>query len=61
MGAAVESSVAIAVVIIFLCVQFPGAKLNWWGNDVWKNTYDNDYKKFYKLEKGQTFGPNKWW
>lgn len=46
MGAAVESGVAIAVVIIFLCVQFPGAELNWWGNNVWKNTYDHNYKSF---------------
>lgn len=61
MGAAVESGVAIAVVIIFLCVQFPGAELNWWGNNVWKNTYDHNYKKFYTLEEGQTFGHTKWW
>ncbi|SCU97646.1 LAMI_0F10814g1_1 [Lachancea mirantina] len=60
-GAGVESGVAISVVIIFLCVQYPGGKLNWWGNSVWQNTYDNDYKKYYVLKKGETFGYDKWW
>lgn len=61
MGAGVESGVAIAVVIIFLCVQYPGGKLSWWGNNVWKNTYDYDYKKYYTVKKGETFGYDKWW
>ncbi|KAH3902539.1 oligopeptide transporter OPT1 SCDLUD_000118 [Saccharomycodes ludwigii] len=61
LGSGVESGVAIAVVVIFLCVQYPGGKLNWWGNEVWKNTYDNDYKKYYTLKEGETFGYNKWW
>ncbi|AJR61620.1 ASG_G0027790.mRNA.1.CDS.1 [Saccharomyces cerevisiae] len=61
MGAGVEAGVAISVVIIFLCVQYPGGKLSWWGNNVWKRTYDNDYKKFYTLKKGETFGYDKWW
>ena len=61
MGAAVETGVAIAVVVIFLCVQYPGGKLNWWGNTVAKNTYDGMSKKYYTLKKGETFGPKKWW
>lgn len=61
MGAGVEAGVAISVVIIFLCVQYPGGTLNWWGNNVYKNTYDHKYKKFYTLEKGQTFGYKTWW
>ncbi|SMN20085.1 similar to Saccharomyces cerevisiae YJL212C OPT1 Proton-coupled oligopeptide transporter of the plasma membrane [Maudiozyma saulgeensis] len=61
MGAGVEAGVAIAVVVIFLCVQYPGGKLNWWGNSVYKNTYDYKYKKFYTLEKGEKFGYQNWW
>lgn len=61
MGAAVETGVAIAVVVIFLCVQYPGGKLNWWGNTVAKNTYDGMSKKYYTLKKGEKFGPKKWW
>lgn len=61
MGAGVEAGVAIAVVIIFLCVQFPGGTLEWWGNRVWQKTYDYESKKFYTLEAGKTFGYSTWW
>lgn len=61
MGAGVETGVALAVVIIFLCVQYPGGKLSWWGNTVWKTTYDYAYKKYYTLKTGETFGYDKWW
>ncbi|CCK71289.1 oligopeptide transporter OPT1 KNAG_0G02310 [Huiozyma naganishii CBS 8797] len=61
MGAAVETGVAIAVVIIFLCVQYPAGNIKWWGNTVWKNTYDGKYKTYYTLKKNETFGPQKWW
>lgn len=61
MGAGVEAGVAISMVIIFLCVQYPGGKLNWWGNNVYKNTYDHKYKKFYTLKKGEKFGYDNWW
>jgi OPT family small oligopeptide transporter len=61
LGAAIESSVALAVVIIFLCVQYPGGVLNWWGNSVYKNTIDYEGTPFYTLKEGETFGPKKWW
>lgn len=61
MGAGVETGVAIAVVVIFLCVSYPGGKLNWWGNSVYKNTSDYEYRKFYTVKKGETFGYDKWW
>lgn len=60
-GAGVETGVAIAVVIIFLCVQFPGGHLNWWGNSVYKNTGDLKSQKYYTVKKGETFGYDKWW
>lgn len=61
LGAAVESGVAFATVIIFLCVSYPGGSLTWWGNTVYKNTYDWKSKPYYKLKTGDTFGPEKWW
>ncbi|SCU89503.1 LANO_0D05204g1_1 [Lachancea nothofagi CBS 11611] len=61
MGAGVETGVALAVVIIFLAVQYPGGSLSWWGNSVYKNTYDHAYKKYYTLKSGETFGYDKWW
>ncbi|CCH44459.1 Oligopeptide transporter [Wickerhamomyces ciferrii] len=61
MGAGVETGVAISVVVIFLCAQYPGGKLSWWGNEVYKNTIDLKGSTYYKLPEGQTFGPDKWW
>lgn len=61
LGAAVEAGVAVATVIIFLCVTYPGGSLTWWGNTVYKNTLDMKSKAFYKLADGETFGPSKWW
>lgn len=61
MGAAVETGVALSVVVIFLCVQYPGGKLDWWGNSVYKNTIDYQGTPYYTLPEGETFGPKKWW
>ncbi|CEP60871.1 oligopeptide transporter OPT1 LALA0_S02e01530g [Lachancea lanzarotensis] len=61
MGAGVEAGVAIAVVIIFLAVQYPGGKLNWWGNTVHQKTYDHAYKTYYVVKTGEKFGYDKWW
>lgn len=60
LSAAIDSGVAISAVIIFLCVAYPAGALSWWGNNVYKNTYDDDYKAFYTLAKGETFGPKTW-
>lgn len=61
MGAAVETGVAVAVVIVFLCVQYPGGTLKWWGNTVYRDTIDFKGTPYYTLGKGETFGPDKWW
>lgn len=60
LSAGLDSGVAIATVIIFLCVTYPGGSLTWWGNTVWRNTLDANSTTFYKLAKGQTFGPTTW-
>lgn len=60
LSAGLDSGVAIASVIIFLCVTYPGAKLEWWGNTVWKKTLDYNSTRFYDLSQGETFGPTSW-
>ena len=40
LSAALDSSVAISAIVIFFCVVFPGAELNWWGNTVNSGTID---------------------
>ena len=60
LSAGLDSGVAIATVLIFLCVTYPGGKLEWWGNTVWKNTRDYKYSGYYTLAEGETFGPKTW-
>jgi len=59
LSAALDSGVAIGLIIIFFCLQLPngGFNLNWWGNTVWQNTADSNGVTFLKLADGQTFGP----
>jgi len=59
LSAALDSGVAIGVILIFFCLQFPrgGVTLNWWGNTVWQNTADSNGVPFMTLAEGQTFGP----
>lgn len=59
-SAGFDAGVAISAVIIFLCVTYPGGKLNWWGNTVFNNTADANYRKFYTVKPGETFGPSTW-
>lgn len=59
-SAAFDAGVAISAVIIFLCVTYPGGELTWWGNTVYKKTADYEAAPFYKLAKGDTFGPSTW-
>lgn len=59
-SAGFDAGVAISAVIIFLCVTYPGGKLNWWGNTVYRKTKDFEGVPYYNLPKGETFGPEKW-
>ncbi|GMM38051.1 oligopeptide transporter [Saccharomycopsis crataegensis] len=60
MGAAVEAGVAVATVVIFLCITYPGVTLTWWGNQVYKDTLDWKSKPYYTVKSGETFGPSSW-
>lgn len=59
-AAGFDAGVAIAALLIFLCVTYPGGKLIWWGNTVYRNTKDFKGAPFYTLKKGETFGPDEW-
>jgi len=60
LSAALDSGVALAVVVIFFALQLPGINVNWWGNTVWQNTLDAMGAPFYTLAPGETFGPTTW-
>lgn len=60
LSAGLDSGVAIATVLIFLCVTYPGGKLSWWGNNVWRHTLDYNATTYYTLAHGETFGPKTW-
>ncbi|TFK71414.1 OPT oligopeptide transporter [Pluteus cervinus] len=67
LSAALDSGVAMAVVIIFFCLQYPqngtiGATTvaSWWGNTVPFETADALGTPMYQLADGETFGPSTW-
>jgi len=62
LSAALDSGLAISLIVIYFTVQFPkgGFNVNWWGNTVWLNTADALGLPFYTLAENQTFGPTTW-
>lgn len=67
LSAALDSGVAVAIVVIFFALQFPkngaignGSFRSWWGNTVYMNTDDWDGTPFLAMPKGQRFGPKEW-
>lgn len=68
LSAALDSGVAISVVLIFFCLQYPKngtIGLNniqaWWGNNVFYNTADYLGTPLKTLARGQAaFGPSRW-
>nr|AGA20376.1 oligopeptide transporter 5 [Phanerodontia chrysosporium] len=67
LSAALDSGVAISVIVIFFCLQFPQNGTiglttiqSWWGNTVSFNTADGLKSPLWSLPKGETFGPRTW-
>ncbi|KAJ5160997.1 hypothetical protein N7492_006389 [Penicillium capsulatum] len=60
LSSAMDSSVSIAGVLIFLTVFFTGASknFNWWGTEVYKNTCDWNGCPHLSLPEGGKFGVN---
>ena len=67
LSAALDSGVAIAVIVIFFTLQFPGNNSigsrtiqSWWGNTVYTRTADWNDTSLRTLNPGETFGPSSW-
>ncbi|KAK7685220.1 hypothetical protein QCA50_011583 [Cerrena zonata] len=64
LSAALDSGVAISMVLIYFCLQFPmngtiGANTiqTWWGNEGFTNTADGRATPLRRLSEGELFGP----
>ncbi|CAE6436660.1 Sexual differentiation process protein isp4 OS=Schizosaccharomyces pombe (strain 972 / ATCC 24843) GN=isp4 PE=2 SV=2 [Rhizoctonia solani AG-1 IB] len=67
LSAALDSGVAISIVVIFFCLQYPkngtigeNNVLKWWGNNVYVDTADYKGTPLRVLAPGETFGPSTW-
>ncbi|KIW42659.1 OPT family small oligopeptide transporter [Exophiala oligosperma] len=60
LSAGLDVGVALAGLVIFFCLDLPGATLDWWGNNVYKRTADAKGTPFFTLADGQTFGFKVW-
>lgn len=62
LSAALDAGVALSVIVIFFCVQYPkgGVEVNWWGNSVWMNNADANGIPFKAIPDGTTVGPTTW-
>jgi len=67
LSAALDSGLALSVVVIFFCLKFPsdgaiGAHSiqTWWGNTVYKNTADGRSAPLLQVPASGHFGPATW-
>ncbi|KAF8523285.1 oligopeptide transporter [Hysterangium stoloniferum] len=67
LSAALDSGVAVGIVLIFFCLQYPKngtiGSTNialWWGNNVYLNTADGQGVAHIPPVDGETFGPTSW-
>ncbi|KAG8946224.1 hypothetical protein FRC04_011970 [Tulasnella sp. 424] len=67
LSAALDSGVALSVIFIFFCLQYPkngtigeNNVLSWWGNTVWTVNADAHGKPFWPLPEKGYFGPDSW-
>lgn len=59
-SAALDSSVALAGLVIFFAVSYPGASVKWWGTVGYANTADGRGESYYKIPENGTIGPETW-
>ena len=60
LSAALDSGVAVAAIVIFFALTFPGITFNWWGNTVNAGTVDSKGTPWLELKANETFGPTTW-
>ncbi|KAH6904577.1 small oligopeptide transporter [Coprinopsis sp. MPI-PUGE-AT-0042] len=63
LSAALDAGTAVGLILIYFCLQYPlGGTIGgnniqkWWGNTVFKNTYDWDSTPLRELQPGDIFG-----
>lgn len=60
LSCALDVGLALSGIVIFFCLQYPGASLNWWGNEVFNNTADGLGTPWKPLPAKGYFGPDSW-
>jgi len=67
LSAALDSGVAISIILIFFCLEYPlngqigiNTIQTWWGNTVFTKTGDWNSVSLKTVPPGMTFGPSKW-
>lgn len=60
LSCALDVGVAISGIVIFFCLSYPGASLNWWGNSVYKNNADGRLTPYLPMPSKGYFGPDSW-
>jgi hypothetical protein len=60
LSAALDSGVAVAAILIFFALIFPGVSLSWWGNTVNSGTVDAKGTPWRELGVNETFGERTW-
>ncbi|KAF2687409.1 OPT-domain-containing protein [Lentithecium fluviatile CBS 122367] len=62
LSAALDSGLAVGVVVIFFGIVFPGwmSGFKWWGTEVYKQGCDWQACSYKTVKQGETFGPHAW-
>lgn len=60
LSAALDAALAVATFLIFFCLSYPGATLNWWGNSIADTTADGMGTALDTVAVGSHFGPDTW-
>ncbi|KAF1959944.1 OPT-domain-containing protein [Byssothecium circinans] len=62
LSAALDSGLAIGVVVIFFGIVYPGwmSGFSWWGTEIYKRGCDWTACSYKTVKDGQTFGPDAW-
>ena len=55
-----DAGLAIATLLIFLCLSYPGVVLDWWGNNIADMTADGMGLPLLTVSEGKTIGPSTW-
>ena len=63
LSAALDCGTAVATLLVFFCLDYPrhgtigeGTIKSWWGNTVYMNTADYNYRPLRHVEPGHHFG-----